>query len=259
MPAYLGLRRAAHRAEAAAGALAVADSDDDADDDAAPPPPPPRQQLASEMTSLESDVAGSGVGQSGADFDSYIPSPESELPPDAAASVADAPAAAPARITHSGTAGEPHANVLASHRAAQAPIAISDAIEATDVGHTGAGFGGYIPSLALEPPPGAAESVADAAAAAVPATAPARVPRADTEREQHKSALTSYHSGNAVPRNPSQRRRVFLRCRDREPTRQLPGALRGGGCPRHRPWMRFTICIRIIKTRRPNEALRSRH
>ena len=39
--AYLGLCRAAHRAEIAAYAAASADSDDDADD-AGPPPPPPQ-------------------------------------------------------------------------------------------------------------------------------------------------------------------------------------------------------------------------
>ena len=57
--AYLGLHRAAHRAEAAADAAAVADSDDNADDDGAPPPPP-RQQLASEKTSKKLDVSGRG-------------------------------------------------------------------------------------------------------------------------------------------------------------------------------------------------------
>ena len=35
--------------------------------------------------------------------------------------------------------------------------------------------------------------------------------------------------------------------------------LRGGGCPKHRPWLRLTICRRIIRARRPKEALRSGH
>ena len=171
--AYLGLRRAAHRAEAAADAVAMADSGDDADDDGAPPPPP-RQQLASEMTSSELDLSGGGVGQSGGGFGGYNPSPEPEPPPDAAVSAADTPAAAPARITRSSATGEPHAGVLASHCAAIAPVAARAAIAATDVGQPGARFGGDIPSPALEPPQGAAASVADAAA--VPATAPARLP-----------------------------------------------------------------------------------
>ena len=63
--AYLGLRRAAHRAEAAADAAALADSDDDADDVGPPPPPPqPRQQPASRSTPPAAppacDAAGAG-------------------------------------------------------------------------------------------------------------------------------------------------------------------------------------------------------
>ena len=51
-PAYLGLCRAAHHAEAAADTVALADSDDDADDVGAPPPlPPQRQQPASATAS----------------------------------------------------------------------------------------------------------------------------------------------------------------------------------------------------------------
>ena len=138
------------------------DSDDDANDDGAPPPPP-RQQLASETTSKELDVPGRGVGQSGAGFDGYNPSLEPEPPPDAAANTADAPAAAPARVTR-GAAGGPHVDVLASHRAAVAPVTASATIAATDVGQPGAGFDGYIPSPSLELLPGAAASVADAAA-----------------------------------------------------------------------------------------------
>ena len=63
--AYLGLRRAAHRAEAAADAAALADSDDEADDAGPPPPPPqPRQRPASRPTPPAappaSDAAGAG-------------------------------------------------------------------------------------------------------------------------------------------------------------------------------------------------------
>jgi hypothetical protein len=180
----------------------LADSDDDADDNGAPPPPP-RQQLASETTSNELDVAQSGVGQSGAGPGGYNPSPEPKPPQPTAANVADAPAAAPARPTRSGAADEPHTDVLASRLAAVAQVTTSAAIAVTDVGQPGAGFDGHIPSPALGPPPGAAASMADAAA--MPATAPVRVPRADAEREQHESALTSYHSGNALPDTPSQK------------------------------------------------------
>ena len=193
--AYLGLRRAAHRAEAAADAAAVVDSDDDTDDDGALPPPP-RQQPASETTSNELNGPGRGVCPSGAGFGRYNPPPEPEPPPNAAAEASAAPATAPARVTRSGAASKPHEDVLASHRAAVAPVATSAAIAATDVGQPGAGFGYYIPSPALELPPGAAASVAGAAA--MFATVPARVPRADAEREQPKSVLASYHSGNAI-------------------------------------------------------------
>ena len=103
----------------------------------------------------------------------------------------DAPVAAPARQTRSGAAYGPHADVLTSRRTAVAPATANAAIAATDVGRPRAALDGYIPSLALELPPGAAASVADAAA--VPATAPARV--ADAEREDDGSALTSYYSG----------------------------------------------------------------
>ena len=58
--AYLGLRRAVHRAEAATDAAAVAVSADDAGDDGAPPPTP-RKQLASGRKSHRS-VTWSGVG-----------------------------------------------------------------------------------------------------------------------------------------------------------------------------------------------------
>ena len=137
------------------------------------------------MTSLELDVTGSGVGQSGAGFGGYNPSLEPEPPPDAEASSADAPAAAPARITRSGAAGELHANVLTSHRAAQTPVTTSATIADGDVGQSGTGFGGYNPSPATEPPPNAAASVADTPDE--PATAPARLPRSCAERGQHES------------------------------------------------------------------------
>ena len=79
--------------------------------------------------------------------------------------------------------------MLTSRRTAVAPATAAAAIVATDVGQPGAGLDGHIPSLALKLLPGAEASVANTAA--VPAMAPARVPRrADAEREHHESALT---------------------------------------------------------------------
>ena len=91
------------------------------------------------------------------------------------------------------------------------------ASEATSSEHTpghgvgGPGAGPDVPSPVPGPPPDAAASTADAAA--MPASAPARVPRAVAEREQTDSALTSYHSGNALsttPATPPPRRRGNL-------------------------------------------------
>ena len=135
-------------------------------------------------------AAASDVGRPGAvDGEGYIPSSALELPPFAAATVADAAAVlatAPARLTRA-AASRKHDNI--SRRTAVAPAAAIAA--ASDVGWPGAVDGeGYIPSSALELPPFAAATVADAAA--VLATAPARLARATASRKHDKSALTSY-------------------------------------------------------------------
>ena len=127
-------------------------------------------------------AAASDVGRPGAvDGEGYIPSSALELPPPAAAIVADAAAVlatAPARLTRA-AAGRNHDNI--SRRTAVAQAAAVAA--ASDVGRPGAVDGeGYIPSSALELPPPAAATVADAAA--VLATAPARSTRAAASREQ---------------------------------------------------------------------------
>ena len=75
--------------------------------DAQPPPlcggsSPSRHVLGGRKS--HRSVTRSGVGQSGAGFEGYNPSPGPEPPPDAAANAADAPAAAPARTTRSGAA-----------------------------------------------------------------------------------------------------------------------------------------------------------
>ena len=88
-------------------------------------------------------------------------------------------ATAPTRLSRA-TASRKHDKI--SRRTAVAPAAAI--AEASDVGRQGAVDGEeYIPSSALELPPGAAATLADAAA--VLAMAPARV-------------LTSYHSNNAL-------------------------------------------------------------
>ena len=114
------------------------------------------------------------------DGEGYIPSSALELPPPAAAIVADAAAVlatAPARLTRA-AAGRNHDNI--SRRTAVAQAAAVAA--ASDVGRPGAVDGeGYIPSSALELPPPAAATVADAAA--VLATAPARLTRAAAGRD----------------------------------------------------------------------------
>ena len=125
-------------------------------------------------------AAASDVGRPGAvDGEGYIPSSALELPPPAAATVADAAAVlatAPARLTRA-AAGRNHDNI--SRRTAVAQAAAVAA--ASDVGRPGAVDGeGYIPSSALELPPPAAATVADAAA--VLATAPARLTRAAAGR-----------------------------------------------------------------------------
>ena len=129
------------------------------------------------------------------DGEGYIPSSALELPPFAAATVADAAAVlatAPARLTRA-IASRERDNI--SRRAAVAQAAAVAA--ASDVGRPGAVDGeGYIPPSALGLPLDAAPTVADAAAAL--ATAPARVPRAAADRQHDASALTSYHSGNVT-------------------------------------------------------------
>jgi hypothetical protein len=114
------------------------------------------------------------------DGEGYIPSSALGLPPFAAATEAEAAAvlaSAPARLTRA-AASRNHDNI--SRRTAVAPAAASAA--ASDVGRPGAvDGGGYIPSPALELPPFAAATVA--VAAAVLATAPARLTRAIASRE----------------------------------------------------------------------------
>ena len=132
------------------------------------------------VASAAASTAASDVSRPGAvDGEGYIPSSALELLPSAAATVADAAAVlatAPARLTRA-AASRNHGNI--SRRTAVAPAAASAA--ASDVGRPGAVDGeGYIPSSALELPPPAAATVADAAA--VLATAPARLTRAAAGR-----------------------------------------------------------------------------
>ena len=147
-------------------------------------------------------AAASDVGRPGAvDGEGYIPSSALELPPPAAATVADAAAVlatAPARLTRA-AAGRNHDNT--SRRTAVAPAAAVAA--ASDVGRPGAVDGeGYIPSSALELPPAA--TVADAAA--VLATAPARSTRAAASREhgnisRRTAALRCVHMDQTASRS----------------------------------------------------------
>ena len=115
------------------------------------------------------------------DGEGYIPSSALELPPSAAATVANTAAAlatAPARLTR---ASRKHDNI--SRRTAVAPAAAIAA--ASGVGRPGAVDGeGYIPSSALELPPSAAATVANTAA--VLATAPAHLARATSSRKHGK-------------------------------------------------------------------------
>ena len=141
-------------------------------------------------------VTGSDVGRPGAvDDEGYIASPALGLPRAAAATVTDATAAlaaAPARFTR---ASASRTHELFSRRTVVAPAFASAA--SSGVGWAGAVDGeGYIASPALGLPRAAAATVADAAA--VLAAAPVRVLRASAGRKHDKSALTSYHSGNAL-------------------------------------------------------------
>ena len=262
--AYVDMRRAAHRAEVAARAADSSDSDDDTDDDGEPPPPP-RKAVASTAARSASDVGRS----SDLDGKGYIPSSVLALPPDAAATVADAATVLASAPAHSSCAAASRGLKLANRSVAATPAVAS--VAASDVGRPGVVDGegyiaspalgpprgaaatadtpavlapapvrftrasarrerelvsrrttatqslapaiasdvttpialdgeGYIPPSALGLPPGAAPTVADAAAAL--ATAPARVPRAAADRQHDASALTSYHSGNASLRTP---------------------------------------------------------
>ena len=95
--AYVDMRRAAHRAEAAADAAALADSDDD-DDEGDLPPSPPQRQPASKAASSANELDDS-AGRPGAA--SCVATPAHGRPPDTAAAAADAAAvldSAPARV-----------------------------------------------------------------------------------------------------------------------------------------------------------------
>ena len=107
-------------------------------------------------------------------------------------------ATAPARLTRRAAASRNHDNI--SRRTAVAPAAASAA--ASDVGRPGAVDGeGYIPSTALELPPFAAATVANAAAAI--ATAPARLTRAIASRNhgnisRHAAVTPASASANTI-------------------------------------------------------------
>ena len=124
------------------------------------------------------------------DGEGYIPSSALELPP--AATAADAAAmlaTAPARLARA-TSSRKHDKI--SCRATVAPAAAFAA--ASDVGRPGAVDGqGYFSSSALELPPPAAATVADAEA--VLATAPARLTRATASRKHDKHQPS--HGGSA--------------------------------------------------------------
>ena len=145
-------------------------------------------------------VIASDVGQPGAvDGEGYIASPALGRPQDAAATVADKPAALAAGARALPVRRRRHDSRRT--RSAAAPAAAIASVSASDVTTPIALDGeGYIPPSALGLPPGAAPTVTDAAVAL--ATAPARVPRAAAGRQLGVSALTSYHSGNACPRKP---------------------------------------------------------
>ena len=126
--AYVDMRRAAHRAKAAAGTDASSDSDDadsdGGDDDDGSPPAPPRQQPASKAASSASQL-DSGAGWPGAA--SCVAAPIHGRPPDTAAAAADAAGvlvSAPARVPRAVAEHEQTSNALTSyHTGSESPTA----------------------------------------------------------------------------------------------------------------------------------------
>ena len=196
--AYVDMRRAAHRAKAAAGIAASSDSDDadsdDDDDDDGSPPAPPQRQLAPAATSSASQLSD-GAGRPSAA--SSVATPAHGRPPDTAAAAADAAAA-----LVSASARAPRAVVEHEQATCGSPATIAHGPDPSrppgalnGVGRPGAASCVAAPTHSR--PPDTAAASADAAAVLVSASA--RVPRAVAKHEQTSSALTSYHSGNASP------------------------------------------------------------
>ena len=189
--AYCDMRRAAHRAKAAANAAASSDSDDD-DGDGDSPPAPPQRLLASTATSSASQL-GDGAGRPSAA--SSVATPTHGRPPDTAAAAADAaaaPVSASARVPRAVVEHE-QATLRSTAHGPDPPPRLPSALD-------GAGRPSAASSVATPThgrPPDTTAAAADAAAALV--SAPARVPRAVAEHEQTSSALTSYHSGSESP------------------------------------------------------------
>ena len=117
--AYVDMRRAAHRAEAAADAATLADSDDDADDNDTPPSPPQRQPAP--QATLHVNEPGDGAGRPGAA--SSVAAPIPGPPPDTAADAADAAAvliSAPARVPRAVAEHEQTGSTLTSYHSGSA-------------------------------------------------------------------------------------------------------------------------------------------
>ena len=147
--AYVGMRRAAHRAKAVADAAALADSDDDDDDGDSPPSPPqrqhaseaassatdsdddddddsppapPRQQPAPKATSSANEL-GDGAGRPGAP--SCVATLAHGRPPDTAAAAADAAAvlvSAPARVPRAVAEHKQTSSALTSYHSGSASL-----------------------------------------------------------------------------------------------------------------------------------------